>query len=138
MSRSILLDTCAALWIADGARLEPEAVQALNESAAQRVSVMISPITALEVGRLVSRGRYPTTMTVKGWFDSLVVPPYSALVELTSDVLIDSSFMPGTPPNDPADRIIIATARAHGYRIMTRDRKILDYADQGHVQAIAC
>lgn len=77
-------------------------------------------------------------MTVKSWFDSLVVPPYSALAELTSSVLIDSSFMPGMPPNDPADRIIIATAREHGYRIMTRDRKILDYADQGHVQAIAC
>ena len=126
------------MWIADGARLEPEAIEALNESAAQRESVMISPITALEIGRLVSQGRYPTTMTVKGWFDSLVIPPYSALAELTSSVLIDSSFMPGTPPKDPADRIIIATARAHGFRIMTRDRKILAYAEQGHVQAIAC
>jgi len=138
MTKSILLDTCAAMWIADGARLRPEATEALNESAAQRVPIMLSPITAWEVGLLVSRKRYPATMTVQNWFDSLVVPPFSALAELTSNVLIDSSFMPGEPPSDPFDRIFIATARAKGYRLMTSDRKILNYAEQGHVQAIAC
>lgn len=138
MTKSILLDTCAAMRIADGVRLRPEATQALNESATQRVPVMLSPMTAWEVGLLVSRRRYPTTMTVQSWFDSLVVPPFSALAELTSGILIDSSFMPGEPPSDPFDRIFIATARARGYRLMTSDRQILSYAEQGHVQAIAC
>lgn len=138
MTRCILLDTCAAMRIADGTRLRPEATEALNVSATQRVPVMISPITAWEVGLLVSRKRYPTTMTVQSWFDSLVVPPFSELAELTSGVLIESSFMPGEPPSDPFDRIFIATARARGYRLMTSDRKILAYAEQGHVQAIPC
>lgn len=138
MTKSILLDTCAAMRIADGVRLRPEATEALNESATQRVPIMLSPITAWEVGLLVSRKRYPATMTVQSWFDSLIVPPFSALAELSSSVLIDSSFMPGEPPNDPFDRIFIATARAKGYRLMTSDRKILNYAEQGHVQAIAC
>ena len=54
------------------------------------------------------------------------------------DVLIASSCLPDTPPRDPVDRILAATAREYGYRLMTRERPLLDYATQGHVQALAC
>ena len=54
------------------------------------------------------------------------------------EVLIASSFLPDTPPRDPVDRILAATAREYGYRLMTRDRPLLDYATQEHVQALAC
>ena len=53
-------------------------------------------------------------------------------------VLVASTTLPGTPPNDPADRIIIATARAFGYVLATRDAKILEYGAQGHVRVVAC
>jgi len=46
--------------------------------------------------------------------------------------------LPGAPPADPADRIIAATARLHGYRVITRDGKLLSYAAQGHILATAC
>ena len=45
---------------------------------------------------------------------------------------------PGAPPNDPADRIIVATARAEGATVMTRDRALLAHAEAGHVTAVAC
>ena len=54
------------------------------------------------------------------------------------ELLILSSFLPGSPPRDPADRILAATAREFGYVLMTRDRLLLDYADQGHVRALSC
>jgi PIN domain nuclease of toxin-antitoxin system len=42
------------------------------------------------------------------------------------------------PPRDPADRIIAATARAFDMTLVTRDRPLLDYADAGHLKALAC
>ncbi|MDW6025027.1 type II toxin-antitoxin system VapC family toxin [Mesorhizobium sp. BAC0120] len=138
MPGSILLDTCAAIWITEEAELHPRAQAALDESAEARVPVMVSPTSAWEMGMLIARRRATSAMSVRSWFDSLVIPPFSETAALTTDILINSSFLPGNPPRDPFDRLFIATAREHGYRIMTRDRKILDYAEQGHVQVIPC
>lgn len=57
---------------------------------------------------------------------------------LSPEVLIESSFLPGQLHNDPADRILIATARALDLTLVTRDRAILDYAMLGHVRALSC
>ena len=57
---------------------------------------------------------------------------------MTPDRLVNSSNLPGDLHRDPADRIIIATARELGMTILTRDRMILDYAARGHVSAMAC
>jgi PIN domain nuclease of toxin-antitoxin system len=51
---------------------------------------------------------------------------------------MESSFLPGKFPKDPADRIIAATAREHGYTVVTRDRALLDYAEQGYLSAVEC
>jgi len=61
-----------------------------------------------------------------------------ALAGMPPDLLIESSYLPGSPPRDPADRIIIATARAYGMSIVTRDRVILGYSEAGFVRTIAC
>jgi PIN domain nuclease of toxin-antitoxin system len=53
-------------------------------------------------------------------------------------LLIASAFLPGSPPRDPADRIIAATARAHDLEIVTRDSELIPYAKAGHVMTIAC
>jgi PIN domain nuclease of toxin-antitoxin system len=57
---------------------------------------------------------------------------------MPADLLIASSFLPGKPPRDPVDRIIAATARELGATLVTRDRMLLDYGEQGHVKIIAC
>jgi PIN domain nuclease of toxin-antitoxin system len=68
-----------------------------------------------------------------------VVPVYSISENaITPRLLISSTVLPGTPPSDPADRIIAATSRLYRYCVITRDKKLLDYAEQGHIQAIAC
>ena len=48
------------------------------------------------------------------------------------------STVPGTPPADPADRIIAATAREYGFTVVTRDAKLLSYAGEGHLKALPC
>jgi PIN domain nuclease of toxin-antitoxin system len=57
---------------------------------------------------------------------------------LSADILVASVTLPNGPPSDPADRILIATARACSLVLLTRDRSILRYGDDGHVRTIAC
>lgn len=134
----ILLDTCAAIWTSEGEAITKTAARAIEDASAAAQTILVSPITAWERGMLASKGRLTSPLAPKAWFDRLLSMPMIELSPLTVDVLTDCSFLPGSIHADPADRIIIATARQHGLRIMTRDRKILDYADAGHVNAIAC
>jgi PIN domain nuclease of toxin-antitoxin system len=102
------------------------------------LGVYLSPFTACEIGTLVSKGRVQLTLSPEVWFDSLLALPGVRLAALTPKVLLDSTALPGTPPSDPADRIIAATARLYGYRVITRDSKLLDYAANGHILATGC
>lgn len=95
-------------------------------------------MSAWEIGLLNARGRLVMSMSPLAWFDALLAVPGIELAELTPRVLIASSFLPGDPPKDPADRIIATTARELGLQLVTRDRLLLDYAEQGHIQALAC
>jgi PIN domain nuclease of toxin-antitoxin system len=134
----LLLDTCAAIWIAEEQPLASEALTAIARSHRSGAFVYISPITAWEIGLLVSRGKLASPMSPQRWFERLLEASGVRLADMSPDVLIASSFLPGAPPRDPADRILAATARECGYRLMTRDTPLLAYARQGHLQALAC
>ena len=134
----LLLDTHAAIWIVRNERLAPRAAEAMNAAHQAAGTVFISPITAWEVGLLASRNRLNLLMTPQRWFARLLEVPGMRLAELSPDILIASSFLPGTPPRDPADRIILATAREHGATLITRDGLLLKYGQDGHVSTIAC
>lgn len=134
----LLLDTCALIWGMNDSRLEEDAVAALDAASDQGQPVYLSPITAWEIGLLVARGRLTITSRPMRWFAEAVEVTGTKLAALPPEVLIDSSFLPGEPPADPADRIIIATAREFGMRIVTRDQAMLSYARAGHAEAIAC
>jgi PIN domain nuclease of toxin-antitoxin system len=134
----LLLDTCAAIWISGEHPMSRESADAIERSRDAGETIYVSPITAWELGLLVSRGRMNLQMTPERWFARLMEAPGLQLSGLPVSVLIASSFLPGTDLRDPADRIIAATAREYGYRIMTRDRPLLEYAEHGHIQAIAC
>ena len=134
----LLLDTCAVIWVAEDQPISPEAALALDEAHATDQFVYVSPITAWEVGLLVARGRLTTIIKPQLWFERLLDVPNVRLADMSPDLLISSSFLPGEPPRDPADRIIAATAREYGYTLMTRDRLLLSYAEQGHIQAVCC
>jgi len=135
---AILLDTCAALWIVGGSPLSDKAMAALEDERSAGRFVMVSPITAWEIGLLASRGRFASSYSPQKWFDRLIALDGIALGPLPPNVLLGSSLLPGQPPRDPADRIMIATSRDLDLTLMTRDRLILAYAEAGHVRALAC
>jgi len=136
--RPLLLDTCAAIWLAEATILSKAAEDALAIAAKNRQFVYISAISSWEIGLLVSKNRLKLSVPPNIWFERVVANPRMQLIDLSFRTLIAASFLPGAPPRDPPDRIIAATARENGYCIMTRDKILLKYAQDGHVQAIAC
>jgi len=134
----LLLDTCAVIWLGEDEPIKPEATELLNEAYRQGVRTFVSPITAWEIGLLISRERLRLIITPENWFGRILDLPGMALAELSPKVLIASSFLPGKAPRDPADRIIAATARDLGATLITRDSHLLGYGKQGHVNVVAC
>ena len=130
---NLLLDTCAVLWLANGEEIDIGARAAIVER-----DLHVSPISAWEIANLTRKNRIALAMPVATWFRQVVEKMEAAMPQLTVDILTDSCFLPGSPPNDPADRIIIATAREAGLAIVTRDDTILAYSRSGHVRTLAC
>ena len=137
MKLPLLLDTCAALWIVANELSRPTA-ELLADALESGYPTYVSPITAWEIGNLARKGRFKSHYPPQRWFEILMSTPNTQLAELTPQVLMGSAFLPGDLPKDPADRIIAATAREYGYTVMTRDRALLDYAEQGYLAAVAC
>lgn len=134
----LLLDTCAIIWIAQDEPIKPEVRLALREAWEAGRGVSVSPISAWELGLLSAKGKLPATQSAAAIFNDVLATSGVKVEALTPTLLIDASFLPDPIHRDPADRIIIATARALDLTIVTRDRLILDYAALGHVRALAC
>lgn len=138
----MLIDTCALIWLVLGARMAPGAVTAINRAAATG-SLFISTISAWEVG-LLGRGRpgrHPTLDALpdtKTWFNRAVHTTRAREARLTAAMAADAASLPGTPPADPCDRMILSTARHLNIPVITRDGRMLDYAAAGHVKLIGC
>jgi PIN domain nuclease of toxin-antitoxin system len=134
----LLLDTCAAIWFAEDEAMSDAAFEALDHAFDAGAAVYVSSITAWEVGLLAARGRSAFPIAPQLWFRRLINVKGIELAGMTPELLMASSFLPGILPRDPADRILAATAREYGYKLVTRDRPLLEYADQGYIQALAC
>ncbi len=133
---ALLLDTCAIIFIAENQAIHPLARQEVA-AASGSGGVLVSPISAWEIGLLATKRGFAFRPDPKAWFQSFMVNPGVRLAPLTPEMAIESSFLPPLHA-DPADRLLIATARALAIPIVTRDRRILNYAQAGLVMAIVC
>ena len=134
----VLLDTCAAIWLMGCDPISEASRKAIRSAGAAHVGVYVSPFTAWEIGTLIAKQRLQLTLSPEVWFERLLALPGVRLADLTPKILLASTALPGSPPADPADRILAATARVQGHVVVTRDKKLLDYAREGHIRAIAC
>lgn len=138
MTPPLLLDTCALIWISQAEPIDESAMTALDELWRAGGVPRVSPISAWEIGLLVARGRLTLTMAPARWWEVSVERIGLEVAPMPTGLLIASTQLPGTPPSDPADRIIAATARENGLRVMTRDGKLLAYGEAGHLDTIVC
>jgi len=135
---SLLLDTCAAIWLVGGQPMWEESRRSVIAAQADRSGIHVAPITAWEIATLASKGKLRLQLAPEAWFATLLSLPGVRLTPMPPNVLIASASLPGKPPKDPADRIIAATARAYGFTVVTRDGELLPYATAGHLMAIRC
>lgn len=140
VTSGLLLDTCAVIWLANG-DLSPPVASAIV-TAGLAAGVFVSPISAWEVGMLGNpRNNRPAVQFLpdpKAWFARFMAGPAIREAALTPEIAIDASYLPGDMHGDPADRLLVATARHLGIPLVTRDARIIAYAGQGFVQVLPC
>ena len=135
---TLLLDTHVWLWLALGQQgtLAPQAVRAID-AAAERRALAVSIISIWEIALLEARQRIALPLPVGEWIARALEPAPIRLLALDRPAaVIDSCCLPGNFHADPADRLLVATARAENAILATRDRKILDYGKAGHVRVM--
>lgn len=122
----ILLDTHAILWLV----LEPQRLSRAAQRAIHRAErsegVAIASITLWEIAQLVEDGRVKVHGSTERFLDSLCRNPSLVVLEITPEVAALAFQFPPDFPKDPADRLIAATARAHGIRLVTKDQPLQD------------
>ena len=130
-----LLDTHALVWLLDGNERLGEKSRTLIQQSAQADSLYVSAITPWEIAMLVSKGRLTLVQEIGEWLRIAISMPGIRMAPLSIDVSVASTRLPGTFHSDPADRIIVATARHLGAILVTEDKLILDYGKAGHVKS---
>jgi PIN domain nuclease of toxin-antitoxin system len=122
----IILDSHIWVWWVHGddrlSGSQTEIIQA-NETDA----LGISTISLREIAKLVEYNRLELPCGLDEWFDAALRYPGIGLVELTPEIAIQSTRLPGKFHRDPADQIIVATAMVYGCPLITSDGKILEY-----------
>lgn len=135
----LLLDTHALIWMVAKVPMSAASLDAVRESAREN-ELLVSPVSAWEIGLLATaRGeRIAFRPTPQRWMERALSMPGVRLTPLSPEAAIEAAFLPGNLHRDPADRLLIATARQLGAPLVTRDALILAYARQGHVDVIPC
>lgn len=133
-----LLDTCAVIWIANDDGLQEPASSELPKACDRGSRLFVSPMTAWEIAMLVAKGNIALAISPDIWFERFCEQQGVALAEMSPSVLVASTILPGIPPTDPVDRILVATVREFGYTLVTRDRHLLEYGTKGHIKVIKC
>ena len=132
----VVLDTCAVLDLAEGLRLHDVAARKLRDAAETR-EVWMPAVVALELAQKAWVGKLRFDPLLAIWLKLMLRRLDARQLPLTAPIAMAAYALPEPFHRDPADRMIVATARRLKALILTSDRKILDYARAGHVQAIA-
>ena len=134
MTGGYLLDTHIWLWYGlQDPRLRAPAQDAI-ERAVKTGGLSVSIMSLWEIGLLESKGQITLGMSAKEWLVEALKLPNLLVLPLELPIILDAHRLPGDFHADPADRLIVATARHHRLALITEDRKILDYARQGYLR----
>lgn len=132
---AVVLDTHALVWLLQGSpRLGPQS-RAQIEAAAATDCAFVAAISVWEIAMLVAKGRLALDREVGDWIAAALSLPGLRLAPLDPRVAVDATRLPGEIHGDPADRMIVATARQRTATLITDDQLVLQYSTDGHVKA---
>ncbi len=122
----IIMDTHVWIWWVHGdSHLSGAHQQWLSEN--ENSGIGLCTISLWEVAKLVELGRLSLPCSLNQWFTDALRYPGMTLLELTPQIAVESTDLPGQFHRDPADQIIVATSRVHDWPLLTSDKKILEY-----------
>lgn len=130
----IVLDTHTLVWWASGikAQVSVAAMEAIEAEMAGG-DILVSSISAWELAMLVDRGRIDLSMDIERWLSVVGQIEAVRFVQMDNEIALKSVALPGEFHKDPADRIIVATARKFAAPLVTADERIRAYP---HVKTI--
>lgn len=130
----LLIDTHYWIWYvaANRERLTDQNIHIIRE-AANSGSLLVSVISVWEIAMLESKNRIQLNKPCTQWVSEALTMPGLTLTPLSPDIAVESNYLPGEFHGDPADRIIVATARSMNARLLTSDKNIRAYARERHI-----
>lgn len=131
----IVLDTHALIWAVQDDALLGRNASAQIDATAREDRILVPVMCAWEVAMIEKRGKVVFPGGASLWFRRIVESPAFVLAPLEPEIAIESVRM-DWDHRDPADRIMVATARHWKMPLVTADEKILAYAAAGHLEAI--
>lgn len=127
----LLLDTHVFVWSVEGdERRIGRQARRMIERAESSGAVLVSPVTLFEITALHVAGRLRLARPVERWILDGLETTSIRIAELSPSVAIDAGHIPRTALEDPADRLLVATARELDAAFLTGDARILDYASK--------
>jgi PIN domain nuclease of toxin-antitoxin system len=120
-----LLDTHVWLWSHEAdAKFGPKAQGILTSSEDER---LVSAISTFEIARLIRKGRLILQQSFASWSAQSLHDLVATTIDVTHEIAWEAYNLPGSFHKDPADRLLIATARLHDLTLLTADDSILSY-----------
>lgn len=111
----------------------------LIDAAAERGELLLSPISAWEIGMLVVKKRLVLSQSVHDYVRALFGRPGVVTAALSPAIATEAATLSAGFHGDPAERIIVATASAYGAQLITRDNAIHAYAKAKKlIRCISC
>jgi PIN domain nuclease of toxin-antitoxin system len=130
-----LLDTHVWFWLLGATEKTLDATsRELLETASQQRRLFLSAISVWEAAQKARGNKPPITVRVEDLLAASVDDGSIQLLPLSVEVLIGSHRLPGEIHGDPADRMLVATARLQGLTLVTHDTGLRQYAKQGHMK----
>ena len=123
----ILMDTHIWVWwVHNDDRLTDSVREHIKANEDEGLGVSV--LSCWEVAKLLELKKLTLPCSLDEWMDTALAYPGIQLIELTPEIAIESTQLPGEFHRDPADQIIVATARSYDCPLLTVDEKILNYS----------
>jgi PIN domain nuclease of toxin-antitoxin system len=133
MSGGLLLDTHVWIWLLLGEyKPNPRTFMQIEE-AYEHHKLSISDITLWEISMLAKKERINLGQPTLSWIKNALKLSGTQLVHITPEIAVDSTEFLADFHGDPANRILVATARVLDLVLVTRDEKILEYGKTNRV-----
>lgn len=122
---NLLLDTHVWIWSQEQTgKLGARSTESLSD---REISLYVSTISTLEIARLVEMGTIELSGTLDSWVEGSLDSLYCSTIEISHEIATAAYGLPQGLHRDPADRILVATARLNELTLLTADQRILDY-----------